>query len=991
MKYMKHLTFTLFLLTFSHCLLRAQPDPSTVYAWFMADAGVLTNASGNVTNWLNQAVTGTPALRNLNLPGAAPTWIPAAVGSNPVVRFSGTANIFAAAGSFGTIATDRTVVACFKLSGTSGGFLFDGSTHSGMNRAQIRAGSWQVGIQPSPIGNSGNADPATFAILPDAWQTHFFNFEPVTGGTRITHSMFNGASVTYTNLNTNGLGGLILGENASQNLGLAADIGEVLVYDRSLTTNEQQALGAYLTNKWRVTALPPPTATDVYAWYAGDSLLNVSGDNYSVTSWSNLGTAATNATYTKTGRDLINLTSAPQKIYLRFADNSPAGAVRFDGNDGIWAAKGVWGILTNNRTITILARISNSVPQGFLFDSTSTAPGYTRALVQSNNWQVSTTSGTGTVTTNVTTGVWQVHSFVVSTNSDAIQHFIDGAQAGSVAISSPSYLSGLMIGANVSQASGIWADVAECLVFNTALDDPARTSVENYLVTKWAGVTTDTNPPTPPAYLPFVRVFTGGVDGYTCFRIPAIVTTANGTLIAMSDGRIGSCGDIPTPLDLVIKRSFDHGTTWGPLQVVTDYGSNPSDVDDYPAYGLTGISRVSSGDAALLLDRTNGRIWTLYDNGGVLSGARKIKLEMKYSDDDGVTWSPRIDVEAANPGIRPSGGEFIAGPGNGIQITEGPHAGRLIFPVYHYKTPALSMVIYSDDHGATWTRGAAAGTGGGESQVAETPGGGLIISMRDNNFSWSGVRTFARSTDAGETWGVPYTDTVIPPTMADPACQGNIYRLTTTNDSNASRLIHANAASASGRVNMTLRVSYDEGQTWPVSNQVYAAGSAYSSVTKLANGDIGLLFEKDPYGNLDYARRSIFEITGGADSLPAYDVWAGQQFTPAQLSNPVISGPDADADGDGRTNFEEFMAGTDPLSAASFLQLNIAPAGGGTQLSFSGVSNKSYTIQSRDSPNSGSWTGFTNVNTLPSNITISVPVAATNDKRFFRLATPQLP
>ena len=85
------------------------------------------------------------------------------------------------------------------------------------------------------------------------------------------------------------------------------------------------------------------------------------------------------------------------------------------------------------------------------------------------------------------------------------------------------------------------------------------------------------------------------------------------------------------------------------------------------------------------------------------------------------------------------------------------------------------------------------------------------------------------------------------------------------------------------------------------------------------------------------------------------------------------------------------MAGTDPLSSASFLKLDVAPAVGGAQLSFSGVSNKSYTVQYRDALNSGSWLGLTNVGTLPSNASILLPVTTTNDKRFFRLATPQLP
>src|SRR5437773_5819503 len=115
---------------------------------------------------------------------------------------------------------------------------------------------------------------------------------------------------------------------------------------------------------------------------------------------------------------------------------------------------------------------------------------------------------------------------------------------------------------------------------------------------------------------------------------------------------------------------------------------------------------------------------------------------MRFSDDDGVPWSPGIDVEAQNPGLRPAGTDFMASPCNGIQLANGPHAGRLIFSVYVWAQPYYSNLIYSDDHGQTWRLGGNAGTGGGEIQIAETEAGHLLATIRNNTFPEKGVRFF---------------------------------------------------------------------------------------------------------------------------------------------------------------------------------------------------------------------------------------------------------
>ena len=932
------------------------PAQTNLYAWYRGDHGVMpvASTSATVTRW--DDLTAGSTSRDLTQIVGTPQIISGAFGGatqKNFVRFDGASQaVWSSSANFGFATSSRELFFALRVNGSGDGFLFDGSTATGMTRAQVRTNFWQAGLQPAPIGNAPNGDTVTAPRTLGVWQFHEFDFVPTNGATLVRHWL-NGTNVAvYTNANVNGLGGLILAANAQAQHFLGADIAEVLVYTNDLSASNRAAVLNYLQSNWTPTVNPPDPAS-VYAWFAGDASLVVGADNYSVTSWSNLGTAATNGTSTSASRNLTSLTGAPQKTYLRTPGGAALGAVTFGGSDGIWTTKAAFGILTNNFTVIAFARISNAAPQGFLFDSTSFTPGLSRALVWSNNWQVSAANNAGTITVPAITNVWQIHSFVVGTNTGApaMQHYLNSVLVGSVTVAAPDYLSGLMIGANVSQANGIQASVGEFLVFNRALDEATRTNVENYLAAKWAGVVADPNPPVAPVpYTNYTPVFVSGT-GYPEYRIPALVTTTNGTVIAVADGRTSN-GDIPYPLDCVCRRSFDNGYTWQPLQVIAAY-STDGGMDTYPAYGITNpIPHRCAGDSALLVDRTTGRVWVLYDNGTTNGSGRAIKLEMRSSDDQGATWSGPLDIESLNPNLRPAKAaapEFLTGPGNGIQLAGGPNAGRLIFPVYIYGNPYYSAVIFSDDHGASWQRGGNCGTGGGEIQIVETSGGGLLASMRDNTFAWNGIRTFSRSADGGLSWSAVFTNTINPPTIPDPACQGSILRLTTTNDSTVSRVVFANCNSAAARVAMTLRLSYDEGQTWPVSNLVYSGVSGYSALTKLANGQIGLLNEVNNFARIDFVSRSVNFISGGAD--------------------------------------------TNLIGGTAQLNLNVAPAGAGNplRLAFSAQANNTYTIQTKTNLAAGGWQRLMDLAASVTNAVLQVPLAPTNPAQFFRVVTPQLP
>lgn len=730
-------------------------------------------------------------------------------------------------------------------------------------------------------------------------------------------------------------------------------------------------------------AAPDPSVP--YAWYRGDTGITVSSDGYTPTGWTNAATSGT----TPSTRNLTSVGGAPYRWNLQLS-GAPTHAMRFHGDlDGIWATSASFGTISGSRSIVLYAR-TRETDQGILFDCSTTASGLTRAQANHGNWQIGTvangTAGTiagtaGTITGPVTLNAWQVHSFILTTGTaPTFQHFINGVQAGStVTLSQARALSGLILGNSVAPSAGLGCDVdlAEVLIYDKALDITSRQEAESYLTAKWSGVTDGANaPPDPIAYTsrPFTSTFTGTANNYE-YRIPAMVTSNLGTVIVSADGRFSN-SDVPGRIDNIVRRSSDNGDTWGPVIVTANYGTDTTDTDLYPLFSTTTPqARTCSSDPSLLVDRSNGRIWVFYDNGSTASYngyGRTIKLEMRYSDDDGLTWSSRKDVEAENPALRPLAnetftfagstytygkGEYIVAPGSGIQLEHGTHPGRLILPVYWYRTNNNSSFIYSDDHGTTWQRGGICGYGTGEIQIAELVNGDLLATMRPSGAA-SGYRWFSRSTDGGLTWGPMFRyDSTNATPIADPACQGSIMRLSDTTGSDKNRLVQANCASMSSRINLTVRTSYDEGITWPVSRFVGATGG-YSALTRLANGDIGLLYEKSTsFASIDFVRIPLSLASNGTDQQSPYTVWANSRFNFPQLISPLVSGPSSDPDQDGFTNLQEYLADTSPTDAASRLNANASGfQNGAYRVTLATSSSRNYTLyRSTDLGSSDAW------------------------------------
>jgi sialidase-1 len=330
-----------------------------------------------------------------------------------------------------------------------------------------------------------------------------------------------------------------------------------------------------------------------------------------------------------------------------------------------------------------------------------------------------------------------------------------------------------------------------------------------------------------------VDVFTSGSDGYHTYRIPAIVVTTKGTLLAFCEGRKTSRSD-HGDVDLVLRRSFDGGKTWQAMQLVYEEG---------------GTEKVTIGNPCPVVDRDTGTIWLPFcrDNNDVF---------VTSSTDDGKTWAAPRNITSDVK--KPDWSWYATGPVNGIQLAHGPHKGRLIFPCDHrvkdssnYKRSGGSHMIYSDDHGATWKLGGVSDPGMNECTVAELADGTLVLNMR--NYRGTARRAVATSTDGGETWS-PCVDH---PTLVESVCQGSLLAIPGDITGAPTRLLFCNPATEKGRHHLTLRVSDDGGKTWPVSRLIYEGSSAYSCLTRLPDGQIGLIFERDDYKRISFERLPV--------------------------------------------------------------------------------------------------------------------------------------
>lgn len=366
------------------------------------------------------------------------------------------------------------------------------------------------------------------------------------------------------------------------------------------------------------------------------------------------------------------------------------------------------------------------------------------------------------------------------------------------------------------------------------------------------------------AYGQDITVFQSGLDGYSSYRIPAIIKDKQGRLIAFAEGRVDHAGDYGN-VDIVYKISKDNGQSWGPLQVAVDAGN------------------LQAGNAAPVIDLYDkaypgGRIFLFYNTGNnheseVRAGKGTREVWYITSTDNARTWSSPVNITSQVHKIKKSATDtavandwrtYANTPGHAMQFVSGKYKGRLYVAANHSQGPPqkagkdyFAHGFYTDDHGKTFSLSATIPfEGGNESMAAQVAANELYMNTRNQQGNVRN-RIVSYSANGGQNWDTTFYDTNLP----DPVNQGS-----TLSWLHKKQFILAvcNAADTKNRDNLTLRLSKDKGKSWyftrviaQSSGEYKGSYAAYSDLVLLDKKKLGVLYEKDNYQQIVFTTANI--------------------------------------------------------------------------------------------------------------------------------------